>query len=333
MSADLSGPPAIETAGLVKAYGDHRALDGLDLVVEPGSIFGFLGANGAGKTTTQRILLGLARQTAGSAQVLGHAPGSAAVRSQIGFCPDVPAFLPWMTGREVLEHAAELFGLDAATTRTRVGELLELVGLAGVKSRVGGYSRGMRQRLGLGQALINAPALLMLDEPTSALDPLGRRDVLALLSELRGRTTVFFSTHLLPDVERVCDTVAILDHGRVVTSGSLDHVRSAIGGVHGRLLVEVDDAAALRAALAGEPWVLDAADRDDESAASGGVVVAEAPGELVLTVTDLDEAAARLPALVTTHGLLLRRLEPRAPSLEDVFVATTSARPTEGALR
>ncbi len=303
---------AIETAGLRKTYGKAHALDGLDLRVEPGSVFGFLGANGAGKTTTVRILLGLAQATSGTARVLGHEPGSREVRAQVGYCPDVPGFPTWLTAPEVLEHVASLFELPTDVARRRVGELLELVGLAGVTSRVGGFSRGMRQRLGLAQALVNAPRLLVLDEPTSALDPLGRRDVLELLGELRGKTTVFFSTHLLPDVERVCDSIAILDRGRVLTSGPIGQVRAEYGGAQERLLVEVDDPARLTAALTGEPWLTATADGDG-------------PGTVLLTVADADEAAARIPAVIVALGLRLRRLERRERTLEDLFVNLVGA--------
>ncbi|MDR1449134.1 MAG: ABC transporter ATP-binding protein [Propionibacteriaceae bacterium] len=303
---------AICVSGLVKVYGRRRVLDGLDLHVEAGSVFGFLGANGAGKTTTLRILLGLAAKTTGSLRVLGCDPGSAQVRALVGYCSDVPGFLPWMTARDVLESSARLFRMTPALTRRRVGELLELTGLARTKSRVSGFSRGMRQRLGIAQALVNAPQLLILDEPTSALDPLGRRVVLELLAALRGQATVLFSTHLLPDAERVCDNVAIIDQGRIVTAGPLDQVRAQSGGVQGRLLVEVDDADRLRKALANQKWVVNV----DEQVA---------PGTLLLTVADLDAAAALLPAAVALHGLLLRRLEPREASLEDVFVGLTGA--------
>ncbi|MCL2422581.1 MAG: ABC transporter ATP-binding protein, partial [Micrococcales bacterium] len=211
--------PAIEVQGLVKTFGKGaqttRALDGLDLRVEPGSVFGFLGPNGAGKTTTLRILLGLAQATAGSARICGHDVGSPAVRRVTGFLPDVPGFASWMTARQVLELHASVFALSGDAARRRVDSLLDLAGLADVTAKVGGYSRGMRQRLGVAQALVNAPDVLLLDEPTSALDPLGRRTVLDLVARLRGRTTVFFSTHILGDAERVCDTVAIVDAGRV----------------------------------------------------------------------------------------------------------------------
>src|SRR5450756_1465836 len=209
---------AIRTTGLTKVFGEKRALDSVDLVVEEGSVFGFLGPNGAGKTTALHMLTGLARPTSGSVQILGHDIASAgnAVRAEIGFLPDVPGFYEWMTAEEFLRFAGGLFGIGRRVLDERLGMLLDLAGLGDVKTKSGGYSRGMRQRLGVAQALINAPKLLLLDEPTSALDPMGRKDVLDMLTTLRGRTTVFFSTHILADVERVCDTVAILDLGRVV---------------------------------------------------------------------------------------------------------------------
>src|SRR5207342_1345733 len=165
---------AIELRGLTKRFGDTLALDRVDLVVRPGAVFGFLGRNGAGKTTALRILSGLARPTAGTASVLGHdvARASDVVRSRIGFLPDVPGFYPWMTAREYLALAGRLFGLAPATLDGRADALLEMAGLASVTTRVSGFSRGMKQRLGIAQALINAPSLLMLDEPTSALDPI-----------------------------------------------------------------------------------------------------------------------------------------------------------------
>ncbi|KTR86120.1 ABC transporter ATP-binding protein [Leucobacter chromiiresistens] len=311
----VAGAPALETRALTKRYGGRLALDGVNLHVERGSVFGFLGANGAGKTTAIRILLALARASSGTARLLGHAPGSAEVRPLIGYCPDVPGFPSWMTGREVLEQAATLFQLPKSTTRRRVPELLDLTGLADTRARVGGYSRGMRQRLGLAQALINSPQLLVLDEPTSALDPMGRRAVLELLTELKGQTTVFFSTHLLPDVERVCDDVAILSDGRVAAEGPLREVRARFGGSRGRLIVETDQTERLREALlapsgvgAGSGFALDVAE--------------EAPGSraLVVTVDDVEDGAARIAALVGSLGARLFRLEPREASLEDVFV-------------
>jgi len=299
---------AIELRGLTKRFGDAIALDGVDLVVRPGIVFGFLGRNGAGKTTALRILSGLARPTAGTAHVLGHDVERAtdAVRARIGFLPDVPGFYPWMTAREYLEFAGRLFGLDKATLDARATALLEMAGLASVTTRVGGFSRGMKQRLGIAQALINAPSLLMLDEPTSALDPIGRREVLEMVASLRGRTTVFFSTHILADVERVCDAVAILERGRVVASAGVAELTAR--ATANRLIVEVEDsvaAAAVAGALAGRAW-LKSIETDGRA--------------LHLAVSDLPSAQREIPAAIAAAGMALRRFEIGETSLEDVFV-------------
>jgi ABC-2 type transport system ATP-binding protein len=307
--ADLAGgAPAIELRGLTKRFGDTLALDHVDLIVRPGVVFGFLGRNGAGKTTALRILSGLARPTAGTAHVLGHdvARASGAVRERIGFLPDVPGFYPWMTAREYLELAGRLFGLDSATLDARADALLEMAGLAAVTTRIGGFSRGMKQRLGIAQALINAPSLLMLDEPTSALDPIGRRDVLEMVASLRGRTTVFFSTHILADVERVCDAVAILERGRVVASAGIAELTARAAA--NRLVVEVEGdgaAAAVAGMLAGRLWL-----RSIETAER----------TLRMTVSDLLTAQQEIPAAITAAGAALRRFEIEEASLEDVFV-------------
>ena len=309
MNAERAGDaPAIELRGLTKRFGDTIALDHADLVVRPGMVFGFLGRNGAGKTTTLRILSGLARPTAGTARVLGHDVTSAtdAVRARIGFLPDVPGFYPWMTAREYLEFAGRLFGIDAATLDARAAALLEMAGLSSVSTRVGGFSRGMKQRLGIAQALINAPSLLMLDEPTSALDPIGRREVLEMVASLRGRTTVFFSTHILADVERVCDAVAILERGRIVASAGVDELRARAGA--NRLVVEMEsdgDAAAVAGVLAGRAWLrsLETVERT-----------------VRVTVSDMRAAQREVPAAIAAAGVPLRRFEIAEASLEDVFV-------------
>lgn len=298
---------AIETSHLSKAFGGTRALDDVDLRVDEGSVFGFLGPNGAGKTTMLRLLTGLARPTSGSARILGQDVASAgnSVRADLGFLPDVPGFYEWMTGDEFLRFSAQLFGLKGAQLNQRLELLLGLAGLKGVRTRIGGYSRGMKQRLGVAQALVNAPRLLLLDEPTGALDPIGRKDVLEMIASLRGRTTVFFSTHILGDVERVCDSVAILDAGRVVARGSIDELRSRYG--QQKVLVEVTDGADVLAAdLQTAPW-------------AHGVVHAT-DGTIEVTVTDLDEARREIPALVAARKLGLARLEAGEMGLEEVFV-------------
>ncbi len=303
----MSDTPAIEVTGLVKRFGASTALDGVDLVVPQGSVFGFLGLNGAGKTTTLRILTGLARPTSGTARILGHDAGTVdhALRARIGFLPDVPGFYEWMTATELLRFAGRLSGLDGPTLDQRIEALLAMAGLAGVPTRIGGYSRGMKQRLGMAQAMINAPALLLLDEPTSALDPIGRREVLEMVASLRGRATVFFSSHILADVERVSDTVAILDRGRVVASAPVTELKRRAGAE--RVEIELaGDGAALRPALAGARWLKS---------------IEEAPGGIWrLLVTEPDAAAREIPRAIASAGLGLRRLETLEPSLEDVFV-------------
>ena len=301
---------AIVLTDLVKQFGQTTALAGVTLTVPAGSIFGFLGPNGAGKTTTLRILTGLARPTSGTASVLDvHMPDTTTgLRRLIGYLPDVPAFYPWMTAREVMQFAGRLFGMASALIEDRTTSLLDMAGLSAVETRVGGFSRGMKQRLGIAQALINAPRLLLLDEPTSALDPMGRRDVLEMISALRGRTTVFFSTHILADVERVCDTVAILDRGRVVAGGPIAELKRRYSA--SRLAIQVDgDTDLLADAFATSPWLLG---------------LERAPGFLRLTVTDLDAARRDVLQVLTRSSVPLRRFEVEGASLEDVFVELLS---------
>ena len=221
------GATAIACHGLTKRYGAVLALDNLDLEVPNGSIFGFLGPNGAGKTTTLRILSSLAHASGGTATIEGVEVGDGAANraGRIGYLDQDPRFHGWMTGRELLELVGRLYGMSGAVLRQRVDEVLEMVGLADAARRtIGGYSGGMRQRLGLAQAVLNRPPVLLLDEPVSALDPEGRRDILEVIRGLGSRSTVLFSTHILNDVERVCDRVAILDHGRLVTSGPMEEL-------------------------------------------------------------------------------------------------------------
>ena len=298
---------AIETRRLTKVYGKKRALDHVDLRVEEGSIFGFLGPNGAGKTTTLRMLTGLARPTKGTVRVLGHDVSSAdnAVRAEIGFLPDVPGFYEWMTAEEFLRFAGGLFGIERRVLDQRVGVLLDLAGLTDVTTRIGGYSRGMKQRLGVAQALINAPRLLMLDEPTSALDPMGRKEVLDMLESLRGRTTVFFSTHILGDVERICDTVAILDNGRLVVQAPIDELKARYGAE--KVVVEVEDGAdELATAIDAAPW--------------STKVERDGNGTMHVTVADAYAAKRAIPAMVAERGLALSRMEAGEMGLEEVFV-------------
>lgn len=309
----MAAPPGeVSTRGLTKRFRLDVALDRLDLDVPAGCVFGFLGPNGAGKTTTLRLLTGLARPTAGSATVAGidSTTGGRALAERIGSLDQDPRYYGWMTGRELLTFVGRLHGLDGATLRARVDEVLETIGLVdAARRRIGGYSGGMRQRLGIGQALLPRPAVLFLDEPVSSLDPAGRRDVLELIGSLRGTCTVFMSTHILNDVERVCDRVGILDHGRLVTEAPMDELLAS----HARPILELDpepdqDAAvaALAATVRGQAWTRDVRVED---------------GLIRVFVTDTERAAVELLPLVVASGVRLARFERVQPTLEDVFLA------------
>jgi ABC-2 type transport system ATP-binding protein len=226
---------AVETVGLTKDYRvgfwrkrPRRALDGLTLQVEEGEVFGLLGPNGAGKTTTLKLLFRLVFPTSGSARILGKELDDLAVHARIGYLPENPYFYDHLTCEEFLNYAAELFGLTAAERRRRVGSLLERVGLTDSRDLpLRKFSKGMVQRLGIAQALINEPEMVFLDEPMSGLDPLGRREVRDLVLQLRAeKKTVFFSTHILSDAETLCDRVAILNRGRLQGCGELRKILS-----------------------------------------------------------------------------------------------------------
>jgi ABC-2 type transport system ATP-binding protein len=214
----------IETETLAKRYGRTDALVDLTMGVEAGEVFGFLGPNGAGKTTAVKLLLGLARPSGGRGTVLGAPLGDRAARRRIGYLPELFRYQPWLRAREVLELHGRLIGGGIDRSTAAFDRILDEVGLLDrAGDAVGGFSKGMQQRLGLGVALLGSPSLVVLDEPTSALDPVGRADVRAIIRRAReAGTTVFLNSHLLTEVERVCDRVAIVDRGRVLASGRLD---------------------------------------------------------------------------------------------------------------
>ena len=218
----------LKISQLYKKFGDKEVLRGLNLSVPQNSIFGFVGKNGAGKTTTMKIILGLLSSDSGEILVNGERVvfGQTPTNKYIGYLPDVPEFYPFMTAAEYLGFCGEITGMSGVETRSRTDELLSLVGLSDVKQRISGYSRGMKQRLGIAAALLNKPKLLICDEPTSALDPIGRKEILDILVSAREETTVLFSTHVLSDIERICTDVAFLDNGGVEICGSLSEVKS-----------------------------------------------------------------------------------------------------------
>ncbi|MCI0411868.1 ABC transporter ATP-binding protein [bacterium] len=219
---------SIETTELRKVYGEKVAVRGLTLQVREGEAFGFLGPNGAGKTTSLKMLLGLAKPTSGRAFLFGSPMGDPSLRSKVGFLPEHFRFHEWLTGREFLNLHGNLYGIQSAPLQKRIGELLALVGLSDfVQKQLRTYSKGMLQRIGLAQALINDPRIVFLDEPTSGLDPAGRRLVRDIIHQLRDKgTTIFLNSHLLSEVEITCDRVAFIKHGEVLRVDELKKLSS-----------------------------------------------------------------------------------------------------------
>ena len=237
-AAEPTTSPAIYALGLSKRFGDTIAVNSLSLTVQRGEVFGFLGPNGAGKTTVVKLLLGLARPTGGEALVLGAPLGDREARRHIGYLPELFRFQALLSAREVLRLHCRLLALPKATWAQEESSALSTVGLSSRgDDRVGTFSKGMQQRLGLGVALLGSPALVVLDEPTSALDPVGRHDVRGIIRDLRERgTTVFLNTHLLEEAEHVCDRVAVIDRGKAIATGSLDELL----GRHSRVRLKVE---------------------------------------------------------------------------------------------
>ena len=303
----------VRTEALSKSYDGTAVVDSLDLRVPRHSVFGFLGPNGAGKTTTMKMLLGLIRPTSGTGSIFGLdiVEDSPQVRLRIGYLPQEPRFYPRMTARQTLRFAASFFYSGPSNrVEARISEMLDLVGLVDKADRpVKTLSGGEMQRLGIAQAQIHEPDLVILDEPAAALDPLGRRDVLSILEQFKATSTVFYSTHILDDVQRVSDMVCILKDGRIVRQGPLDDVLA--GGTESLFTVAVEgDVERARTSLLDEPWV-------QTVAVDGGSTSAE----LRVVVSDVEVAAARLQrVLLADENLVVREFTRPAASLEDVFV-------------
>jgi len=296
----LTDGPAIATHGLAKRYGNLVALAGLTMTIPRGSVFGFLGPNGAGKTTAVKLLLGLARPSGGSAEVLGQPIGERRSRRRVGYLPELFRYQPWMSAREVLALHCRLADIDRAAWAREIDDALAVVGLSDrANSRVGTFSKGMQQRLGLGVALLGDPEVVLLDEPTSALDPVGRHDVREIIRTLRDRgMTVFLNSHLLSEVEQVCDRVAIVDHGKVIAEGTLDELLGA-------------DTVRVR--------VTDLTREARQELAAFGAVADE--GEWLVIRGMKNERLPDLVAQIVRAGGRVYAVEPAHESLEDRFLS------------
>jgi ABC-2 type transport system ATP-binding protein len=303
-------PAAIEIQNLSKDYEvgfwrkrKVRALDGLSLSVEPGQIFGFLGANGAGKTTTLKLLMGLIYPTGGAARILGRDIGDTSMHALIGYLPENPYFYDYLTAREFLNYCAQLFGQDRSSRSRRTKEILALVNLEKTSwdRQLRKFSKGMLQRVGLAQALVNDPLIVFLDEPMSGLDPVGRREVRDLIASLRTQgKTVFMCSHILSDIEVLCDNVAILKGGRLAHAGSLDELRARESA-----LIEVIATGADAAAM-------------NQQLGSTAKVTTTASG-LRIEVADEKEVDEVIAALRKTNGKLVS-VQPVRQSLEELFL-------------
>lgn len=285
-----------------------RALDDLSLTVESGQIFGFLGGNGAGKTTTIKILMSLLFPTAGSAKILGRDISDVSMHSEIGYCPENPYFYDYLTAFELMNYFGEIFGLSGAKQKDKTAELLNKVGLAEKdwNKQLRKYSKGMLQRVGLAQSLVNDPTIVFLDEPMSGLDPMGRREIRELIAGLReSGTTVFMSTHILSDVEALCDQVAILRGGKLAATGNL-HDLLARGGE--RQSFEVNASGISAASLNGS---------------ARGFVVREKPTGISLEVRSETEIDSAIKVIRDNGGRLLS-VQPIRQSLEELFVKETN---------
>jgi ABC-2 type transport system ATP-binding protein len=306
-------PPVIETHGLTKTYKGVEALKALDLQVQKNSICGFLGPNGAGKTTTIKLLLGLARPTGGSALVFGKdvEKENDLIRRKAGYLSQDPRYYDYMTARQTLRFTAGFFYEGPKVEiENRVAETLELVGLSDKADRpIKGFSGGERQRLGIAQAEVNYPDLLILDEPAASLDPIGRHDVLEVMERLRKHTTIFYSTHILDDVQRVSDTVVILNKGELVAQGPIEELL-AWGQASAFTLTVKGDSSPVEARLRSQPWVT-------------GIEMLSKNGKVSwqIRVSDPDLAEAQLvPLVLAGGGVTVCEFGRKAQNLEEVFM-------------
>lgn len=291
----------LRISGLRKRFGDKEVLRGLDLTVPENSIFGFIGQNGAGKTTTMKSVLGLLKAERGEIYVNGERVvyGQTATNRHIGYLPDVPEFYSFMTAPEYLDFCGAIGGMDKRETVSRRDELLELVGLREETHRVGGFSRGMKQRLGIAQALLARPKLLICDEPTSALDPLGRKEILDILLEVREQTTVLFSTHILTDVERICTDVAFLYDGVIRVQGIMSEIKSRFRT---------------------DGYTLEIANEADRNAILGAFPAVRAAEGNRLILSEKETSAFDVLRFISDRRIPLLKWDRMEPTLESVFM-------------
>lgn len=293
---------------LNKSFGNHQVIKDLSFSVPEHSVFGFLGQNGAGKTTTMKMVLGLLKPDGGNIKVCGESVryGETKTNRFIGYLPDVPEFYNYMNAVEYLSMCGDITGMSVDDIKQKTKELLTLVGLNTVNKRIGSYSRGMKQRLGIAQALLNDPVLLICDEPTSALDPIGRIEILDILQRVKGKTTVVFSTHILSDVERICDRVAVLHDGKLALSGTLTDIK--LKHKQDGIRIEFSTHEELVTLLSSDRLIpfLKGAEQTDLA--------------VTLHTQDVLKTESEVIALLAQENILPTRLEVLEPTLESLFI-------------
>lgn len=298
----------LKIENLQKKFGKHEVIKDLSFIVPGNSVFGFLGQNGAGKTTTMNMILGLLKPSSGKITICGERVtyGQTKTNRFVGYLPEIPSFYNYMTPKEYLNLCGEITNMPSSEIDKKSENLLTLVGLKKTNKRIGSFSRGMKQRLGIAQALLNSPKLLICDEPTSALDPVGRREILDILEQVKDEMTVMFSTHILSDAERICDRIAVLHDGKLALSGTLKDIKAE--HKQDSLLIEFDLPDTLKKFMENKqikPFLK--ASQINEK-------------RLILNTKDIDLMQSIVIGVLAKENILPRRLEVLEPTLESLFV-------------
>jgi ABC-2 type transport system ATP-binding protein len=296
-------------------FGNLSVLKDVSFSVPENSVFGFIGKNGSGKTTTMKIILGFLKPTQGSIYVCGNKVtyGNTKTNQFIGYLPDVPEFYGFMRPKEYLKFCGEISGLHGPMLKGRIDELLGLVGLEGTNRKIAGFSRGMKQRLGIAQALINEPKLLICDEPTSALDPVGRKELLDILKAVKGKTTVVFSTHILSDVERICDRIGLLDDGKIQLEGNLSEIKARYHKHSARIeFFDQESGLLISKKLLGLPFVTQIEHEQQETS-------------ILIQMADKSEDDRKVLDLILKENVRVKKFEVVEPSLENVFLEVVNS--------
>ncbi|MBU1094743.1 MAG: ABC transporter ATP-binding protein [Firmicutes bacterium] len=303
---------AVSTKNLSKDFKGNHAVDRLNIEVPEGSIYGFLGPNGAGKTTTLKMLTGMIEPSSGDIEIFGEKVifGHQNFHNDIGFLPDVPGFYDWMSAKEYLLFCGSLYHIDKKESLNRTNDLLTLVGLTKQSNKkIGSYSRGMKQRLGIAQALINKPKIIFLDEPVSALDPIGRKEVIEIIGSLAGKVTVFFSTHILSDIEKICDRIIIIKDGKALLEDSIENIRKMSQSRDIEIEFDNGGLSKLEHLIKEVPWV--------ESYQSSH-------NKIVVKVLNLDKGREELIKIIASNQLIIKKFLVFEPTLEDIFMKVVS---------